>query len=116
MQPLDANGQRVGGGLGSVVPKPPPHFVANPNPGQIEAARRYQKYVANLPSGMPYNTYASARLDGFPATRAEGPTLMAEGSPNTASPDPYAGIYGNADPQRRQHACGDAFPGQQRLR
>jgi hypothetical protein len=53
---LDENGQRVGGGLGPVVPEAPAP-VANPNPGQIEAARRYQKYVANLPSGMPYNTY-----------------------------------------------------------
>ena len=53
---LDDNGQRVGGGLGPVVPEPPP-MVANPTPQQKVTAMRYQKYVANLPSGMPYNTY-----------------------------------------------------------
>jgi hypothetical protein len=56
---LDENGQRVGGGLGSVVPEPPA-MPANPSaasPAQVEAMRRYQKYVGNLPSGMPYNQY-----------------------------------------------------------
>jgi hypothetical protein len=53
---LDENGQRVGGGLGPVVPEPPP-LSPNPTPKQQAAALSYTKYVANLPSGMPYNIY-----------------------------------------------------------
>jgi hypothetical protein len=56
---LDQNGRRVGGGLGAAVPEPPP-MPADPRtatPGQTEAARRYNKYVSALPSGMPYNIY-----------------------------------------------------------
>jgi hypothetical protein len=53
---LDDNGLRVGGGLGSVVPEPPP-MPANPTAADVKAAQRYTRFVANLPAGMPYNTY-----------------------------------------------------------
>ena len=53
---LDDNGQRVGGGLGPVVPEPPP-LKPNPTPADLTAMRRYQSYVGNLPSGMPYNAF-----------------------------------------------------------
>lgn len=53
---LDDNGRRVGGGLGPVVPEPPP-LQANPTPADLTAMRRYQSYVGNLPSGMPHNAY-----------------------------------------------------------
>jgi soluble lytic murein transglycosylase-like protein len=53
---LDDNGRRVGGGLGPVVPEPPP-LQANPTKEDLTAMQRYQKYVGNLPSGMPYHVY-----------------------------------------------------------
>jgi flagellum-specific peptidoglycan hydrolase FlgJ len=53
---LDDNGRRVGGGLGPVVPEPPP-LKANPTPNDLRAMRQYQSYVGNLPSGMPYNVF-----------------------------------------------------------
>ena len=60
---LDDNGRRVGGGLGPVVPEPPP-LAANPTPADLTAMRRYQAYTNNLPSGMPYNEFVFDKPSG----------------------------------------------------